>query len=276
MKSLALGLAALIACAAPAFSQVPPAQEADEPLGVAEQPALTQEGEEPANIDWSRIQFDALSLMRELPSPAPAPRTIQDDAAWNRTENKNGSANVALKRAWAPGVATNVGVDSVGGPQGWSPPGAPQPPSSGAGWASAAIPGTGLIDQTVLDARLDPDADQRTFGARISKSIPLSEGLSVTVQNGYGVSQPLVTGSAAGAAAPAQVIDSEQQARLNILPLGTSVFAGSKTSSIDDRRLNSVGAEQNLLGGISLSGTVSDNATGGHDRSLTARFKRTW
>lgn len=276
MKSLALGLAALIACAAPAFSQVPPAQEADEPLGVAEQPALTQEGEEPANIDWSRIQFDALSLMRELPSPAPAPRTIQDDAAWNRTENKNGSANVALKRAWAPGVATNVGVDSVGGPQGWSPPGAPQPPSSGAGWASAAIPGTGLIDQTVLDARLDPDADQRKFGARISKSIPLSEGLSVTVQNGYGVSQPLVTGSAAGAAAPAQVIDSEQQARLNILPLGTSVFAGSKTSSIDDRRLNSVGAEQNLLGGISLSGTVSDNATGGHDRSLTARFKRTW
>ena len=109
----------------------------------------------------------------------------------------------------------------------------------------------------------------------VSKSIPLNEGLSVTVQNGYGVSQPLVTGPA-GAAAPAHVIDSEQLAKLNFLPLGTSVFAGSKTSSIDDRRLNSLGAEQNLLGGISLSGTVSDNAAGGHDRSLTARFKRSW
>jgi hypothetical protein len=265
MKSLGLCLAALIICAAPAL-----AQETEEP------PAIAQEAEETSDIDWSRIQFDALSLMRELPSSAPAPRAAQGDATtWNRTENKNGSANVALKRSWAPGVATNVGVDSVGSPQGWSPPGAPLPPSSGAGWASAAIPGVGLIDQTVLDARLDPDADQRKFGARVSKSIPLNEGLSVTVQNGYGVSQPLVTGPA-GAAAPAHVIDSEQLAKLNFLPLGTSVFAGSKTSSIDDRRLNSLGAEQNLLGGISLSGTVSDNAAGGHDRSLTARFKRSW
>ena len=277
MKSLAFCVAALIACAAPAAAQEteirlrPP----NSSLRLRRQrPQATKH----ADIDWSRINFDALSLMRELPSSRPAPgAAAQGDAAtWNRTENKNGSANVALKQSWAPGVATNVGVDSVGAPQGWSPPGAPQPPSSGAGWASAAIPGAGLIDQTVLDARLDPDADQRKFGARSRNRCRFNEGLSVTVQNGFGFSQPLAAGQAAGAAPPAQVLDSEQQARLNFLPLGTSVFAGSKISSSDDRRLNSVGAEQNLLGGISLSGTVSDNAAGGHDRSLTARFKRSW
>ena len=277
MKSLAFCVAALVACAAPAAAhetEVPAAATEQQPEAAAAAPA----SDEAADIDWSRIDFDALSLMRELPASRSAPgAAAQGDAAtWNRTENKNGSANVALKRSWAPGVATNVGVDGVGAPQGWSPPGAPQPPSSGAGWASASIPGAGLIDQTILDARLDPDADQRKFGARVSKSVPLHEGLSVTVQNGFGFSQPLAAGQAAGAAPPAQVLDSEQQARLHFLPLGTSVFAGSKISSSDDRRLNSVGAEQNLLGGISLSGTVSDNAAGGHDRSLTARFKRSW
>jgi hypothetical protein len=255
MKSLPLCLAALIAVAVPA--------------------AADETDDAPA-IDWSRVDFDALSLLREMKPSAPHLSTPGDAATWNRTENKNGSANVALKQSWAPGVATHVGVDSVASQSGWSPPGAQQPPSSGAGWASAAIPGIGPIDQATLDARLDPETDQRKFGARVSKSIPLNEQLSVTVQNGYGVSQPLVTAPAAGVAAPAQVIDSDQLAKLNFLPFGTSVFAGSKISSIDDRRLNSVGAEQNLLGGISLSGAVSDNAAGGHDRSLTARFKRSW
>jgi hypothetical protein len=255
MKSLYLCLAALIAFAVPATAQEP---------------------DDLPDIDWSRIHVDALSLLRELPPSATAPRlpTPDEAASWNRTENKNGSANVALKRSWAPGIATQVGVDSVASQQGWTPPGSPQPPSSGAGWASAAIPGIGPIDQATLDARLDPESEQRKFGARVSKSIPLNEQFSVTVQNGYGISQPLVTGP--GAASPSHVIDTDQLAKLNLLPLGTSLFAGSKTSSIDDRRLNSVGAEQNLLGGISLSGAVSENAFGGHDRSLTARFKRSW
>jgi hypothetical protein len=255
MKTLNLCLAALIALAAPAAAEEP---------------------DETAAIDWSRVDFDALSLLREGQASAPHLSTPGEAATWNRTENRNGSANVALKRSWAPGIATQVGVDSVASQPGWSPPGAQQPPSSGAGWASAAIPGIGLIDQATLDARLDPETDQRKFGARVSKSIPLNERLSVTVQNGYGVSQPLVTAPVAGAAPPSQVIDSDQLAKLNFLPLGTSLFAGSKISSIDDRRLNSIGAEQNLLGGISVSGAVSDNAAGGHDHSLTARFKRSW
>jgi hypothetical protein len=255
MKSLLLCLAALIAFALP---------------------AAAEDAEEATPIDWSRVDFDALSLLREARPSANAPRlpAAHEAATWNRTENRNGSANVALKQSWAPGIATQVGVDSVGSQPGWSPPGALQPPSGGVGWASAAIPGIGPIDQATLDARLDPESDQRKFGARISKSIPLNEQVSVTVQNGYGVSQPLAP--VAGAAPPSQVIDSDQLAKLNFLPLGTSLFAGSKISSIDDRRLNSLGAEQNLLGGISLSGAVSENASGGHDRSLTARFKRSW
>jgi hypothetical protein len=265
MRKIALCLAAQIAFAIPAFAQETP---------------NTASGATPdaPEIDWSRLNIDALSLMREAPSSGNALRLpgSSDVANWNRSENKNGSANVALKQSWSSGIATNVGVDRVGSQQGWAPPGTSQTPAGGAAWASAALPRFGLIDQTTLDARLDPDGDQRKFGARFEKSVPLNQQFSVTLQNGFGVSQPLAPQTITGAAPPAQVFDSEQLAKLNVLNSGTSLFAGSKQSSADDRRLNSFGAEQNLLGGMSVSGAVSENPTGGHDRSLTARFRRTW
>jgi hypothetical protein len=253
----------------------------------ATMPSLAQEtGQEPPaatepdapEIDWSRINIDALSLMNDRPQTGSAPRVPApaDAATWNRSENKNGSANVAQKQSWSNGIATRVGVDSVGSQPGWPKPDAAQPPSSGTGWANAAIPGVGPIDQTTLDARLDPDGDQRKFGARFEKSIPVNPQFSVTLQNGYGLSQPLANQTIAGTPPPAHVIDSEQLAKLNVLNYGTSIFAGSKQSSTDERRLNSFGAEQNFLGGLSVSGAVNENTNGGHDRSLTARFKRNW
>ena len=69
-------------------------------------------------------------------------------------------------------------------------PGAAQTPANGAAWAKAAIPGVGLIDQATIDAKVDPDGDQRKLGARFEKAIPLNQHFSVTLQNGYGVSQP--------------------------------------------------------------------------------------
>jgi hypothetical protein len=262
MRTIALCFVAQVACAVPAFAQeTPPAAAPDTP-----------------EIDWSRADIDALGLIRDLPQSSSAPRAPApaDSTTWSRIENGNGSANVVQKQSWSSGIATNVGVDSVGVQSGWPKPGAAQAPSSGTAWANAAIPGAGPIDQATLDARVDPDGDQRKFGARFEKSIPLNQQFSVTLQNGYGLSQPLATQTITGAPPPAHVFDSEQAAKLNVLNYGTSVFAGSKQSSIDERRLNSFGAEQNFLGGLSVSGAVSENANGGHDRSLTARFKRSW
>ncbi len=265
--------AAQVALSVPALAQ----SSASDPAP-AEAEAATPPADLP-EIDWSRLgDLDALTLLRGLPSSDKAPRPLvpSDSIDWARTENKNGSANVARKRAWGSGISTNVGVDGAAAQPGWEMPGAASAPSSGTAWASASIPGTGLIDQATIDARMDPNSDQRKFGARFEKSIPLNQQMSVTVQNGYGLSQPLVSQTIAGAAAPAQVFDTEQQAKLNLLNSGTSLFATSRQSSADDRRLNAFGAEQNLFDGWSVSGTVSENAAGGHDRSLSARFRRAW
>jgi hypothetical protein len=241
-------------------------------------PAAAQQSPENPEIDWSRINVDALDLLRQMPQSGGAvlPLTQDDSAKWNWAENRNGSANVARTRSWANGISTNVGVDNAPSQQGWALPGAAPAPANGAGWARAAIPGVGLIDQATIDARVDPDSDQRKLGARFEKAIPLNQNFSVTLQNGFGVSQPLASQTVPGAPPPAQTFDSEQLAKFNLLNSGTSLFAGSKQSSAEDRRLNSFGAEQNLLGGISVSGAVNENTAGGHDRSLSARFRRTW
>lgn len=257
-------MALAISCVSPSLAQEAP-------------DAAAEDTTELLDLDFSRADLDAIT---RIPQPGNAVRinTPSDStASWNHSENKNGSANVALKRSWASGVVSQLGVDSVGSqPAAWPQPGTAPAPASGTAWANALIPGMGLLDQTTLDARLDPDGDQRKFGARFQKSFAVHPELSVTLQNAYGVSQSFAPQTITGVAPPAQVFDSEQLAKLNVLNFGTSVFAGTKQSSSDERKLHSFGAEQSLLGGVSVSGAVSENTTGGHDRSLTARFKRSW
>jgi hypothetical protein len=40
--------------------------------------------------------------------------------------------------------------------------------------------------------------------------------------------------------------------------------------------LRSVGAEQKIFNGLNISGSVSETATGGFDKTLAAGFKKTW
>ena len=66
-----------------------------------------------------------------------------------------------------------------------------QPPqSSGTAWAAITAPGVGSIwDKTAVEARVDPSQDQSKLGTSLSKSLPLGEQYSLTLQNGYNVIQ---------------------------------------------------------------------------------------
>jgi hypothetical protein len=68
-----------------------------------------------------------------------------------------------------------------------------------------------------------------------------------------------------------------QALRFNFLPTDTSVSVGADISSIDDKWLRTLSAEQKLFGGpFSVTGSVSETATGDLSKSLKAGFKRTW
>jgi len=157
-------------------------------------------------------------------------------------------------------------------------PGAPQDQSTGIAWANVTAPGLGSPwswDQTSIETRLDPEQEGK-LGMTLSRSVPVGSNVAVTLQNSYSMSQTLAHGAAA-ALGPAQVYGTNQAVRFNFLPIDTTVSLGAAISSTDDKWLRSLSAEQKLFGGpVSVTGSVSESATGEFSKSLKAGFKRTW
>ena len=168
--------------------------------------------------------------------------------------------------------------------------GGSEPQSSGTAWAAITAPGVGSIwDKTAIEARVDPSQEQSKLGTSLSKSLPLSEQYSLTLQNGYDVIQQgrsslpcadCVNLSAVPVpgivARPARNYQTEQSAKLNIADTGTSFIAGQTLSSTDDKWLRKIGAEQKLFDGITISGSIGETAQGMSNKSLTAGFRRSW
>ncbi|HET6839884.1 MAG TPA: hypothetical protein VFH41_09115, partial [Bradyrhizobium sp.] len=117
---------------------------------------------------------------------------------------------------------------------------------------------------------------QSRFGASLSKSVPLSEQYSLTLQNGSSVTQqgiapiPGITGHQARNTAM------DQSARLSIADTGASLVAGQTLSSTDDKWLRKIGAEQKLFGDVNIAGTIGETPYGVTNKSLTAGFKHSW
>ena len=113
----------------------------------------------------------------------------------------NGAAAVSVKQPLSPFLDARVGADMTVArqPQTLTQLGAAaaetrqwrQPPqSSGTAWAAITAPGVGSIwDKTAVEARVDPSQEQSKLGTSLSKSLPLSEQYSLTLQNGYNVIQ---------------------------------------------------------------------------------------
>jgi hypothetical protein len=149
--------------------------------------------------------------------------------------------------------------------------------SSGAAWAAMTAPGLGSVwDKTAIEARVDPSQEQSRLGASLSKSVTLDERTSLTLQNGTSMIQhgvapiPGITGH------QARNTTMDQSARLSIADTGTSFIAGQTLSSTDDKWLRTIGAEQKLFGGVSVSGSIGETPQGAPNRSFSAGFRRSW
>ena len=240
------------------------------------------------DIDWS--QLDATSSASgnaRAPSDPKARRALQDGAAssWSAQDKSNGASALSVKQPLLPFWDTRVGADlTVARQQPSTVSEALQQKfttgeqqSSGAAWAAITAPGVGSIwDQTAVEARLDPSQEQSRLGASLSKSLPVNEQTSLTLQNGTNVTQqgiapiPGITGHAARNYAL------DQSARLSIADTGTSLIAGQTLSSTDDKWLRKLGAEQKLFGGVSVSGSIGETLQGAPNKTISAGFKRSW
>jgi hypothetical protein len=152
-----------------------------------------------------------------------------------------------------------------------------QPQSNGSAWAAITAPGVGAIwDKTAVEARVDAAQEQSKLGTSFSKSLPMNEQYSLTLQNGYNLIQQGVVPVPGIVGHPSRNFQTEQTAKLNITDTGTSFIAGQTLSSTDDKWLRKIGAEQKLFDGVSITGSVGETPLGITNKSLTAGFKRSW
>jgi len=297
----ALAVALLLgASAAPAFAEEPPSvwpkdiYSADENAAPAAETPENEADGPPAQIvdlsnpeiDWSQLD-PAAAGSAKAPSDPKARRALQDGAAssWSSRDTASGSA-LSVKQSVSPFWDTRVGADmNVVRQQTLTASdllaeklangGAAQ--SSGAAWAAMTAPGVGSIwDQTAIEARVDPSQDRSRLGTSLSKSVPLSEQTSLTLQNGTNVIQQGIAPIPGIPGHPIHNVEVDQSAKLGIADTGTSFIAGQTLSTTDDKWLRKIGAEQKLFGGVSLSGSIGETAQGAPNKSISAGFKRSW
>ena len=306
MAGLLLLAAGLGLASAPANAQIwPSTEEAAAPAMETEAPADPDDADiknadiSDLELDWSQLNVDASTLMTGRASKAPvAPRMgTSADMTWSSKDKANGSA-VSVKQPISPFWDTRIGADMTVTRQPSTMSellsekvanGGSEPQSSGTAWAAITAPGVGSIwDKTAVEARVDPD--QSKLGTSLSKSLPLSEQYSLTLQNGYNVIQQGVVPAPGHSSMPCadcvnlsatpgrttRNYETEKSAKLSITDTGTSFSAGQTLSSADEKWLRSIGAEQKLFGGVSISGSISETPLGTASKSITAGFERSW
>ena len=283
---LAAGFSAALVL--PARAQAVPADENPEmPAAEADAPEANDADIKDLQLDWSQLNVDASTLSTNPASKRTTPKPgTAAEMSWSSNGKPNGAAGVSVKQPLSPFWDTRIGADMTVTRQPTTMSellsekatnGGNEPQSGGSAWAAITAPGVGSIwDKTAVEARVDPGQEQSKLGTSLSKSLPLGEQYSLTLQNGYNVIQQGVVPVPGIAAHPSRNYQTEQSAKLSITDTGTSLVAGQTLSTTDDKWLRKIGAEQKLFDGVSVSATVGETPQGVTNKSLTAGFKHSW
>lgn len=284
---LAVCLALLLAPVRAALAQSAP----EEAVGEAAEAATPEDDDtdmteiDASTLDWSQLNVDAFTLSYGKAPRAQGP-IRSTGTTWSNKDRPNGASAVSVKQSLSPFWDTRIGADMTVTREPTtmsellaekSANGGNLPQSGGSAWASITAPGAGAVwDKTAVEARVDPGQEQSRIGTSISKEVPLSDQYSVTLSNGYNVTQQGVVPVPGIAAHPTRSYETDQSAKLSIGDTGTSVTAGQTLSSTDDRWLRKIGAEQKLFDGVTVSGSVAETAQGATSKSISAGFKKSW
>lgn len=214
-----------------------------------------------------------------LPAHAQSKKSEPESATFSsRKDNKDGSSSLTFGTRIPSAVETKVGVDlGMAAPTDVEIDPAkvmekPNDRGAGAGWASLAVPSIPFgFSKAKVDARVDPTQDQSNFGLAVSR--PVGGGLLMTLQNSYAVNRnatPITPGI------QAHSVETGRTLRFDVLSTATAFSAGTKSSTLDEKSLRTISAEQKIVGPLSVTGSVSETPTGILDKTLKAGFKKTW
>jgi hypothetical protein len=246
-----------------------------------------------SQLDWGQLNVDA-SMLGDGPaakgSAAKArssqPATADAGMSWSNRNQANGASAVSVKESVSPFWDARVGADMQVTREPTtmsellaekSANGGNLPQSGGSAWAAVTAPGAGVVwDKTAVEARVDPNSDQGKLGTSLSKQVPISDKASITLSNGYNMTQQGVASLPGGTARTDRTYGTDQSATVELSETGTSISAGQTLSTSDDKWQRKIGAEQKLFGGVTISGSIGENGQGGTSKSLSAGYKKSW
>lgn len=274
----------------PPFSPVPTATAPDEETEAAETADVNDpdvlKGIDVDKLDWGQLAIDAGTLNDTIAAKKRAKAATNNGMNWSTNANSNGSSAVTVKQSVSSFWDARIGADMTVAKEPTTMSellaqkaanGGNLPQSSGSAWAAATAPGAGLVwDKTAVEARVDPGAEQSKLGASLTKSLPLSNDTSLTLQNGYSVNQQGTTALPGVGGHITRNYETDQSAKVTITDTGTSIIAGQTMSTTDDKWLRKFGAEQKLFDNVTVSGSVGETSQGAINKSLTAGFKKSW
>ena len=176
------------------------------------------------------------------------------------------------------GIDNREGTPNADVRPGHGLPGTMPEQTVGVAWANVTAPGLMAWDRTAIETRIDPYQQSR-FGVTLSRSVPVGSDMSLTLQNAFAWTQPLLQGAPIVAhGSNGHVVEGKSRRPLHLPAARTRRCRSARpASSAEDGWRRSLSAEQRLFGGpVSVTGAVSETATGELNRSLKAGFKRNW
>jgi hypothetical protein len=238
-----------------------------------------------SKLDWSQLSPDATAASNLKTRSAPQ-KADAGGLDWSSKDQANGASGVSVKQSVSPFWDARVGADMTVTREPAtmsellaekSANGGSLPQSGGSAWAAVTAPGAGPVwDKTAVEARVNPDTDQSKLGTSISKQVPLNDQASLTLSNGYNMTQQGMVPVPGMVSRPERTYDTDQSARVELSDTGTSVTAGQTLSTSDDKWLRKVGAEQKLFGGVTVSGSIGETSQGTINKTISAGFKKSW
>jgi hypothetical protein len=219
------------------------------------------------------LSFDSL-LSSSKVKPLPRAGRAANAAKWNRTDNRDGSANFSVNKPLSAPWDAKVGADiatAAPPPESYEPrplPGtAPANTGSAAAWANVAVPYFATVE-----VRAEPSVDADRFATKFQRSVPVGESLSVTAQSSLGVTEfRTPTPDAA-----TRLFSTDNSLQLNILATGTTLAAGTSTLTGDPVTHNRLSAGQKIYGPLNVNGTVNDPGQSTSNMSITAGMNLSW
>jgi hypothetical protein len=187
-------------------------------------------------LDWSQLNIDATTLNELIAAKKRAHAAASGEPNWSNDRRANGTSAVTVKQSVSLLWDTQVGADMTVAREPTTMSellaekalnGGSVPQSSGSAWTTATAPGAGSIwNKTAVEARVDPGAESSKLGASLSKSVPLSDDHSLTLQNDYSVNQQGTS---------TRNYETDQSVKVIFGETGTGIVAGRTMSTSDDK-----------------------------------------